>query len=128
MNDDWKLIDRLFKALSTSIVLYVAEFWILRYLEEIEKIQSNFLKKIIQVPKNTPAYEGRPNMESRNLDFMVFKRILNSIEKILNLEEDRYPTVFLETKTVKKEWYFVYIFFNFYLFLLSIFYFIGTFY
>jgi len=39
-----------------SIPLYASEIWGLNESEQVEKIQSTFIRKLLHLPANTPGY------------------------------------------------------------------------
>lgn len=100
----WDPVNKLFKSLTVSNLTYVIQIWGLRYLEEIEKIQNSFYKKILHLPQNTPNYAVRLETGVPRLSVLVFKYTLNLIEKILLMEDSRYPKIcFLRLRQLARE-------------------------
>ena len=75
------LIKRLFHSLVSSIVNYAVEIWGIRYMKEIEKLQNLFIKRLFHLPNNTPGYALRIELGMESLEFLIFIKILNFIEK-----------------------------------------------
>lgn len=89
--DTWEPVNKLFESLVSSIIMYAVSIWGLRYLEEIEKIQTTFYKKVLLLINNTPGYAVRYEARLPKLSNIVFRLVLNLIEKILLMEDHRYP-------------------------------------
>lgn len=87
------LIKRLFQSLVRSIVFYGSEIWGIRYIKEIEKIQNLFLRRLFHLPNNTPGYALRLETGMYALESNIFQQVLNFIEKILKMPEDRYAKI-----------------------------------
>ncbi|XP_031354005.1 uncharacterized protein LOC116178597 isoform X1 [Photinus pyralis] len=80
---------RLFKAIVSSVLLYGAEIWSLRYLEMVERVQVKYYKQIFHWPSNTPNYMVRMETGQIHLKIQIIKNTLNLWEKILRLPEHR---------------------------------------
>lgn len=93
--DIWETIPKLFDSLVSSTLFYAIQIWGLRFLQEIEKIQTTFYKKLLLIPPNTPGYAIRLETGVTSLSTKVFKLTLNLIEKILNMESNRLPKICL---------------------------------
>lgn len=87
----WSSIEKLFKSMALSVLFYNVHIWGLRYGNQIEKFQTQFYKRILQLPFNTPGYAVRLETGNRKLIAIGFKLALNFIEKILDMDSDRYP-------------------------------------
>lgn len=77
----------------TSVGLFSVQVWRLRYLNELEKIQNNFYKQLLCLPKCTPAYAVRIETKNPHLSVHIFKLILNWTEKILKIDDNRLPKI-----------------------------------
>lgn len=93
--NSWEPIPKIFNSLVSSTFLYAIQIWGLRYLNEIEKPQTTFYKKLLLLPQNTPNYAIRLETGSQKIACKVFKLTLNLIEKILNMGNERYPKICL---------------------------------
>lgn len=79
----WQPILKLFNSLVTStLFMFAIQVWGLRFLEEIENIQTRFYKRLLLDPKNTTSYAIRLEVGAVKLASRVFKLSLNLIEKI----------------------------------------------
>lgn len=76
-----------------TTVLYGAEVWGFRYVDEIEKCQSQLLKSIYCLARGTPGYMLRLEMGVVKLSFQVFKQMVEWWLKILAMPESRYPKI-----------------------------------
>ena len=59
----WRVISTLLNALILSVALYAAPVWALHYLEEIEKTQLKFCKRILNLSRCTPVYGLRTDLQ-----------------------------------------------------------------
>ena len=53
--NSWNTAVKLFEAIAMATLLYGAGVWGLCYSAEIERIQTDFLKRILSVSRNTPG-------------------------------------------------------------------------
>lgn len=88
---NWDAARKLFDSVVCSTVLYSAGVWGLKHVDEIEQIQTVFLKRLLSLPTCTPGYMLRLESGSTHLDSVVVKRSLNYWLKILEMHPDRYP-------------------------------------
>ena len=111
--NSWKVFERLFGFLVKSIILYAAPVYATRYLQDIEKIQSLFIKRILKLPQCSPDYALRLEVGMSHIGTTVFKQVINWLIKILDMHESRYPKIsFLKqlsslrypSKLVKYNW------------------------
>lgn len=70
--------ERLFELIVKATLLYGAGIWGLKHLAEIEKVQMDFIKRMLGVPRYTPVYmvraeTGRIKLE---VEVMEVKRAL----------------------------------------------------
>lgn len=91
--DSWPVINKLFESLVASVVMYGAQIWSLRYLDQIEKIQLSYFKKILLLPRNTPNYAIRLETGRLTLAVRVFTQILNWIGKLYEMSDERIPKI-----------------------------------
>lgn len=89
--NSWNSIDKLFRSLLVSIVMYDILVWGIRYLDDIEKIQTDFFKNLLQAPKNTPGYAIRLDAGATQIATKIFEYVLNYIEKMQKMSDERYP-------------------------------------
>ena len=84
-------INFLFYSLVVSIISHGSPVWSLKYLNVLEKIQCRFLKKLLNLSKNTPDYAVRLETGRPHLALHIFKLTLNWVVKVLNMNSARYP-------------------------------------
>ena len=89
-------INGLFGALVSSVMNYGSQVWAPRHIDLVEKLQSNFYKKLFLLPPNTPGYAVRNEFGVCSTSCNVLKLILNWLDKVLSMEEERYPRIALE--------------------------------
>ena len=81
--------------------MYAASVYAVRYLNDIEKIQSLFFKRLLNLPFNTPDYALRLEVGVSHIGTLVFKQVLNWLIKILSIPENRFPIIcFLRQKNL----------------------------
>ena len=98
-NVSWSTSNKLFNALVNSISLYGAQIWSPRYLDRIESEKNSFFKKLLYLPANTPDYGIRLETGNPHISVVIFKLILNWIDKLIRMNENRYPKIaFLRLK------------------------------
>ena len=87
----WSTVSKLYENLITSILMYNIFVWGLEYLELLEKSYLLFFKWFLMLPKNTPNYAIRLETEIPPLKLGIFKHILNWSNKLLEMNDSRYP-------------------------------------
>lgn len=98
-----KTIDKMFSSLISSIAEYASQIWAVQHLDILERIQTNFFKKLMWLPINTPAYAVRVEFGKTRLSAKVFKLCLNYIQKVKMMTEDRYPRAMLAELMLLRE-------------------------
>lgn len=71
----------------SSVLLYAAPVWSLRYLDVIEKAQMNFFKRLLCLPANTPNWNLRLELGIVHIAHKAMKLTWNWFIKILELPE-----------------------------------------
>ena len=94
--DSWKVVMRLFSAMVSSVLLYAAPIWSLRYLTNIEIIQTQFLKKVLNLAQNTPNCCLRLETNSTPLAVTVFKNSIRWVDNLNKMDGSRYPKICFE--------------------------------
>ena len=95
----WQTCLKLYNSLVSSVTLYSAVVWSIRYLENIEKVQLCFFKSLLNLPLNTPDCVLRLETGNSPIALVVFKLTLKWIIKLINMENFRYPKIcFLKLK------------------------------
>lgn len=101
--NSWLPIKKLLNGLVLSVLMYAILVWGLRYLDEIEQVQSIFYKLILNVSQVTPGYAIRLETGSSKLSVKFFELVLNYIEKILLMSDSRYLKLcFLRLKRISE--------------------------
>ncbi|KAI5732186.1 hypothetical protein M8J77_023018 [Diaphorina citri] len=90
---DWDTRKKLYETIAKSSLLYAAEVWALRYIEELEASQLNFYKAVLKVSKSTPGYIVRKELGIKKISYWVVKQTLHWWVKILKMPEDRYTRI-----------------------------------
>ncbi|XP_043476387.1 uncharacterized protein LOC122507637 [Leptopilina heterotoma] len=89
--DSWNAYTKLFQSLAVSGLFYGVQVWGIRHLDQLEKVQLIFYKKLLLLPLNTPDYAVRVETGAVHLGYGVLSLILSWIQKISRMESSRYP-------------------------------------
>ena len=92
----WKKIQLLYESLVSSVILYSSPVWSINYLNLLEKVQNQFFKVILLLPKCTPDYAVRLEIKRDRLAVNIFQLVLNWISKIISMNNSRYPKICLK--------------------------------
>ena len=92
----WNSKLKLFDSLLLPILFYGAQTWAIDMPKSMEKIQTNFFKKLLSLPINTPGSAIRLEVDRSPVQFFVLKYALSWTEKILEMPADRYPKICFE--------------------------------
>lgn len=100
---------KIFNAASTSIMFYAAQVWGYTKYDEVEKLFRFFMKKMLNLPNNTPNYLLHLETGLDSLYISTLKLHFAYINKVLQLPSYRLPRVLaaeiLEKKTYwAEEW------------------------
>lgn len=82
---------KIFLAASRSIMCYAGAVWGFKEYEEVEKLQRYFLKKVFNLPSNTPTYMLHIETGLHKLFLFTLRLHFNYINKIMEYSEERYP-------------------------------------
>lgn len=93
--NSWDIFNKLFDSLISSILLYASPLYAIRHLDELEKIQLNFYKRLMNLPFCTPNYAVRLEAGRPHLGVKIFKLVMNWIIYVLAMPNNRYPKVCL---------------------------------
>lgn len=87
----WEAKTLLFNCMVSSTLLYGAEIWSLRHLQELEKIETNFCKRIFNWPKCTPNYILRKETDFKPI---ALSRFLSWLIKLQSMEDSSLPKIY----------------------------------
>lgn len=108
-SDEWKWkeskkLDKLWKALVESVLFYGVEVWRSRYLDETDKIQTSYYKKVLKLPKYCSSYTVRYGVQKYPTSCEAIERSLNWLHKITCVDEARFPKIYLRRlKTLARQ-------------------------
>lgn len=77
----------------SATTLYGSEVWAWRYCEELEKVQSQYYKALLFLPRSTPGHYLRIELGISKLKLTVLKNMLALWCKILKLDDCRYSRI-----------------------------------
>ena len=90
-NTSWNTTRKLFDTTVASTVLYGSSIWGLNHIQEVERIQTSFYKRFLNLPRATPGYMIRLETSSINLGKEIALRAIRYWLKIIKMNNDRYP-------------------------------------
>lgn len=85
----WYTKETTFQLLAVSMFCYCIEIWGLRYVNDIDKIQITYYKRILDLPKYYANYAVRNETQVSPLSSEVLSRVFNWVMKLNNVEENR---------------------------------------
>ena len=89
----WSKVNLLFDSLVSSLISHASPVWSLRYLDMIEKIQCQFFKKTLNIPRNTPNYAVRLEINRPHLAVHILRMILAWLAKLVKMSATRYTYI-----------------------------------
>uniref|UniRef100_A0A023FB05 Putative endonuclease-reverse transcriptase n=1 Tax=Triatoma infestans TaxID=30076 RepID=A0A023FB05_TRIIF len=92
-SNSWDSKLKLFNSIVSATALYGSEIWSLRYLPQIEKVLTMYLKRLLLLPYRTPNYLVMTETGSVPLAFNIFSKIINYWINILQMQDSRYPKI-----------------------------------
>lgn len=113
-SEAWSTKSHLLKSVILPTSLYAAEVWSLRYIEKLETVQTRYIKRLLQLPRQTPNYLIRCETGEDNIQVRILKKTLSWWNKILLMNNERYPrkcyNLMLEldsstTNVIKYNWF-----------------------
>lgn len=87
----WKDIEMIHDSLVSSVTLYGSEAWGPTHVNEIDKLQNIFFKRLLALPNNCPSHALRLETGRISLKSAIFKLIINWIVKLNSMNDSRYP-------------------------------------
>ena len=93
--DSFETYKKIFESLAKSILIYASPVYALQTLEALERVQTQFYKRILGLPQSTPGYAVRLETGISHIALTVFKNTVNWIIKILLMNEKRFPKISL---------------------------------
>lgn len=89
--DSWGASEQLYESMITSTLLYGVVVWGLRYLDQIEKAQMNFYKRLLHLPSYTPNWCLRLELGIVKIAHKAMRLTWNWFIKILKLPDKSLP-------------------------------------
>lgn len=93
---DWGAIKLLYNSMVHNASTYCLEIWELDFKEDYDKIQSNFYKILLRLPKSCPLAAIRFEFRLRHSALYIIKQIPGWLEKVYNMNNTRWPKVCLK--------------------------------
>lgn len=89
--EKFKQRKNLFNALASSVVLYASHLWALNYMDEVEKVQNLFLRRMFGLTRGAPSYICRLEAGMSHLKLRVIQQAIKFRIRLLQMNEERYP-------------------------------------
>lgn len=89
-SNSWKSRTYLFQSLVKSCLLYCCPVWALRHGDQLEKVQMNYYKRLLCLPRTTPNHLIRLETDQLKLSFNILKSTLHWMFKISNSAENSF--------------------------------------
>ncbi len=87
---------RLKDSMLLSIPLYASEIWGLNKSEEIEKLQNNFVRRLLHLPFNSPGYLLRMETGMLPTSYHILRRSLCWLNKVREQDDNRLTSICLQ--------------------------------
>lgn len=94
-SDSWDSKARLYDSIVTATLLYSAHIWGLRYAETLERAQMNFFKRLLLLPRDTPGYAIRLELDLNHISYRLLDAAWAWILRVLSMAESRLPKLCL---------------------------------
>lgn len=91
--DSWQSTYTLYRSMLTSTLLYTSSIWGLNYVDDLEKVQTEFFKKYLALPRPTPGYAVRLELGINHVLLDIVKQAISWLIKMLKMENDRLPKI-----------------------------------
>lgn len=91
--DSWEGMLTVYRSVVASTLLYSAPIWGLCYLDQLEKAQVEFFKRLFLLPKNTAGYALRLELGLNIIAVEVVKLALGWVIKLLEMKDFRLPRI-----------------------------------
>ena len=91
--NSWEIFTKLFESLVTTILRFASPVYAIRYLDDLEKIQLLFFKRLFNLPQCTPSYAVRVELGRTYIGASIFMQTLNWLIKIMEMPSCRYPRI-----------------------------------
>lgn len=95
---------KIFEAANRSIMCYAGQVWGFKQFDQVEKLQRYFLKRMFNLPDNTPTYMIHIETGLHCLFLYTLKLHFSYIAKIMTYPTDRYPKL-LAMEILEKDIY-----------------------
>lgn len=93
---DFSVKEKIFKATVSSILFYGVEVWGRNPTEDIEKPARSFYKSLFGLPRSTPNYFLKTELDIDECACQARTRNLQFLGKILQMEDGRLPKMIME--------------------------------
>ena len=92
-SDSWDGSLKLYNGIVSSTLLYGSQVWGIRYIDALERAQTNFFKRLLLLPGCTAGYALRVELGLVPLAHRVVKLAIDWIVRVLDMDQTRLPKV-----------------------------------
>jgi hypothetical protein len=85
----WEVHRKLFDSMVSSTVLYGSHVWGWNYMDILERVQSQFIRRLFHLRFNTPTYGLRLETNSYKLELAIASRTINFAIRLQNMGSQR---------------------------------------
>ncbi|XP_015124765.1 uncharacterized protein LOC107046621 [Diachasma alloeum] len=96
-------IHTLFNTMVSSVLLYGCQIWSLRYMEEIERVQTSFYKSILGLTRTTGNALVKVEVGRLDLAVQVWELTWNWVVRILEMGNHRLPLICFRSQVDRYE-------------------------
>jgi hypothetical protein len=79
---------KLFNSIARSTLMYASPLWALKHTEEVDKVQNQFFKNVLRLPKSAPGYFVRSECGVQKVSLQILKDTLGFIARTLARDDD----------------------------------------
>jgi hypothetical protein len=95
----WIVHSKLFESIVRSTVLYSAHVWGWSYTDILEKVQSQFIRRLFHLDCKTPTYALRLETNSCKLELALAGHTINFSIRLLSMDDSRIAKMCFKTLT-----------------------------
>ena len=92
-SDSWDGSLKLYNGIVSSTLLYGSQVWGIRYIDALERAQTNFFKRLLLLSGCTAGYALRVELGLVPLAYRVVKLAIDWIVRVLDMDQTRLPKV-----------------------------------
>ena len=88
-SDSWDGSLKLYNGIVSSTLLYGSQVWVIRYIDALERAQTNYFKRSLLLPRCTAGYALRVELGLISLAYRVVKLAIDWTVRVLDMDQTR---------------------------------------